>query len=389
MQDTNKSGRLILVACTVVVAGGLGYALAKLTGRSDNAQQTTASPAAPASPAAALAIPDSFLETMGIALETVTPGNLGAEIQAPAVVSAAPNGQAVVTARASGTLARLNKRLGDEVAAGEVLALVESRDAAAMAAERATAESKVELARSILKREQSLYEQKVTPRQDFETAQASLAAAEAEAARARSNAAAAGLTSDGRSLALVSPIAGRITSANVALGAYVEPDMELFRVADPRFVSIEASVPAADARRIAAGDRAVVTTGSGASLDATVISVTPTLNEQTRSATATLSLASEQSVPAPGEFVQVRISAKTVVATDAFVVPDDAVQSVEGRDAVFVRAGDGFRVAPVVVGARSGGRASILSGVRAGDVIATRNAFLLKAEIGKGAEEEE
>ena len=154
-------------------------------------------------------------------------------------------------------------------------------------------------------------------------------------------------------------------------------------------MSIEASVPAADARRIAAGDRAVVTTGSGASLDATVISVTPTLNEQTRSATATLSLASEQSVPAPGEFVQVRISAKTVVATDAFVVPDDAVQSVEGRDAVFVRAGDGFRVAPVVVGARSGGRASILSGVRAGDVIATRNAFLLKAEIGKGAEEEE
>jgi len=66
------------------------------------------------------------------------PGNLSAEIQAPATVSAAPNGQAIVTA-VPRTLARLDKRLGDQVAAGEILALVESRDAAAMAADRAAA----------------------------------------------------------------------------------------------------------------------------------------------------------------------------------------------------------------------------------------------------------
>ena len=387
MSPATRNPRLALIGAALVIAAGLGFVLARITsapGTTPSPQQSAAKEDAPAP----LEISDSSLTMMGIALETVAPGSLSAEIQATATVSAALNGQAIVTARAPGTLSRLYKRLGDQVAAGEVLALVESRDAATMAAERSAAESKVELARSIFKREQSLYDQKVTPRQDLEAAQAALAAAEAEAARAKAAAAAAGVASDGRSLALASPIAGRITFANVALGAYVEPGTELFRVADPRFVVIEAAVPAGDARRINVGDRAAVTTAAGTNLSAVVASVTPTLNEQTRAATVTLSLSSEQGAPTPGEIVRARIVVGAG-GNSGFVVPDEAVQTLGGRDIVFVRDGTSFRAAPVVVAARSGGRASIASGLRASDVIATKNAFLLKAEVGKGAEEDE
>ena len=382
MQDARNRW---IVPVAVLAAAGVGYAIARLTAPSP--------PPAPAETDSAksadtLALPTSYLETMGIALETVTAGDLKSEVQAAAVVSPAPNGQAIVTARAPGTVTRLNKHLGEDVAAGEVLALVESREAAAMAAERATAESKVALARSILQREQGLYDQKVTPRQDLETAQAGLAAAEAEAARARAAAAAAGVSSDGRSLALASPIAGRITSTRAALGAYVDPDTELFRVADPRFVVIEAAVPALDARRIAIGDRAQISTASGAELRAVVSSTTPTVDAQTRSATVTLALDPDQQLPAPGEFVQARIATRSAAA-NGFVIPDDAVQTVDGRTVVFLRDGDELRVTPVVVAARGGGRASILSGLKTGDVIAAQNAFLLKAELNKGAEEDE
>jgi cobalt-zinc-cadmium efflux system membrane fusion protein len=326
-----------------------------------------------------LKIPESFLATMGIALETLTPGDLRAEIHAPGTVSAA---------RAAGTIVRLNKRLGDPVESGEILGRVESRDAAAMAADRTTAESKVKLARSNLEREQSLYEQKVTPRQDFETARDQLVAAEAEASRAAAAATAAGVASDSRSLSIVTPIAGRITSTNVVLGAYVEPGMELFRVADPRFVLIESSVTSEDARRVNVGDPSRVVTNAGSSLEAEVVSVTPTVNEQTRSATVTLKLMSDRGAPSPGEFVQTFIMPKTAHG-NGLVVPDEAVQIVNGRDVLFVRRSDLFVVAPVVIGARSGGQALILSGITAGEHIATRNAFLLKAELGKGAEDEE
>jgi cobalt-zinc-cadmium efflux system membrane fusion protein len=382
----SDAGHRWVFPVAVLAAAGVGYAVARFTA-------PVPEPPASAEPEAArsagvLTLPDAYLETMGIVVQSVAAGNLSGEVQAAAVVSPAPNGQAIVTARAPGTVTRLDKRLGDDVAAGEVLAIVESREAAAMAAERATAESKVALARSILQREQGLYEQKVTPRQDLETAQAELAVAEAEAARARAAATAAGVTADGKSLALTSPIAGRITSARTALGAYVEPETELFRVADPRFVVIEAAVPVLDARRIAVGDRAEIGTSSGTPLRAVVSSMTPTVDARTRSTTVTLTLDPDQQLPAPGEFVQARIATRSAAAS-GFVVPDDAVQTVDGRTVVFVRRGDELHVTPVVVAARGGGRASILSGIQAGDRIAAQNAFLLKAELEKSAEEEE
>jgi cobalt-zinc-cadmium efflux system membrane fusion protein len=66
-------------------------------------------------------------------------------------------------------------------------------------------------------------------------------------------------------------------------------------------------------------------------------------------------------------------------------VPEDAVQSLGGRDVVFVRTAQGFRARSITIGQRSAGRVEILSGLKPGETIATRNAFLLKAELGKGA----
>ena len=43
----------------------------------------------------------------------------------------------------------------------------------------------------------------------------------------------------------------------------------------------------------------------------------------------------------------------------------------------------------MTLGRRSAGRVEIVSGLQSGATIATRNAFLLKAELGKGAGEEE
>jgi membrane fusion protein, heavy metal efflux system len=89
-----------------------------------------------------------------------------------------------------------------------------------------------------------------------------------------------------------------------------------------------------------------------------------------------------------GQGVQVRIHAETGMSAGAISVPEEAVQSLDGRDVLFIRTKDGFRAQPVMVGQRSGGTAQIISGVKAGDKVATRNAFLVKAELTRGADEE-
>lgn len=322
-----------------------------------------------------------------IEVMTLSAGGLDAAITAQATVAATPQGAATLAARADGAVVRIVKRLGDSVSAGETIAAIESRDAAAISAERAAAAAKATAARQALVRERKLFEAKITARQDFEAAQAEAAIADAELRRASSASVAAGVAGNGRTIAVTSPISGRITGSKAVLGAYVTAGTELFRVADPARIEVQAALPAADAARVKPGDIASVETASGV-VSATVRSVTPGLDAESRSATAVLTLASGSAQLAPGQALRVRITPRGGPVDDrSFATPEEAVQSVEGRDVVFVRTKDGFEPRPVKTGRRGGGQIEIVSGVRVGDRIAGKGAFLLKAELAKGEAE--
>ena len=94
----------LLVACS------LGFLIARWT--ANTSAPALGNPTAAASPATrnSIEVDQSHLAAVGITLDTVTPGSLSAEIRAPATVASAPNGQAVVTARSAGTIARVAKR---------------------------------------------------------------------------------------------------------------------------------------------------------------------------------------------------------------------------------------------------------------------------------------
>ncbi|WP_077036318.1 efflux RND transporter periplasmic adaptor subunit [Pelomonas sp. KK5] len=387
----------LLIAGAIVGAAALGYFAASRPAPASEARSAEPAPEAatdasrPKADAAELKIPAAYLTAAGIGVEAAGSSEVRSELLLPAVVAAAPGSEAAVVSRVSGTLVRVMHRLGDTVAAGEVLASIESLEAAGMASERRVAQAKVELARKTLAREKSLFDQGVTPRQALEAAQADLDVAEAEAQRAAAVAAAARVGSDGRTLTLVSPIAGRITASSALVGAHVAPDVELFRVAMPGAVQIEAPLTADDLRRVAVGDAATVLSRSGTPVPATVRGLTPGVNASTRAATVVLVPDDGPQAKAllAGEGVQVRLHARGDARQAGVAVPEEAVQNMDGRDAVFIRTPDGFRTQPVYVGVRSGGLAQVVSGLQAGQQVATRNAFLLKAEAKKNAGEEE
>ncbi len=322
----------------------------------------------------------------GIVTEVTQTGGLGAEILAQGFVAASPDGEAVLTARADGAITRITKRLGDSVAAGETIAYLESRDASSIAAERSSASARLAVARSSYAREKKLFEARVTARQDFEAAQAVLAEAEAEARRTQSAASAAKISGDGRYLAVTSLISGRITKSDATLGSFVTAGAELFRVADPRKIQINASVLPADARRIRPGDRAVIELLGGETVTAVVRSATPSLDAESKTATIILTPEGVGQLT-PGQGLRVRIMPAGAAPTSMISLPEEAVQTVEGKEVVFVQTAKGFQATTVVTGQRGGGRIEVVDGLKPGTIVATKGAFLLKAEVGKGEAE--
>jgi membrane fusion protein, heavy metal efflux system len=377
----------VWVLITAIIAGASGYLLASrqpVPITSSKAEETeTRQPIE-----TEIKLPESYFASSNIVVETVSVGEIAAEITTSGKVEAAPGGEASVVARVAGVITRINKRPGDPVLTGEVIATVDSFEASAMTAERNTAKAKLELARKVYERETALFEQGVTPRQDMEAAQSALSVAEADAARANVVAQVAKISADGHSIQVVSPFKGHITSESVVVGAFVQPNVEIFRVVSKQQLQIEAFVTASEVSRVKIGDAATVTTRNGKKINARVYSITPSVNGSNQAATAILTT----DEPAPpyvlGEGVQITLHSHPDKDT-GLIVPEEAIQRLDGQDIVFIRTADGFRPQSIVVGMRSGGEAQLLSGVKQGDAIATRNAFLLKAELVKNAITEE
>ena len=74
----------------------------------------------------------------------------------------------------------------------------------------------------------------------------------------------------------------------------------------------------------------------------------------------------------------------------AAVLPEDAVQLLDGKPIVFLAKPDGkggatLTARRVEVGSRSSGRVAITSGLSNGDIVVTRGAFAVKGQLKKGS----
>jgi cobalt-zinc-cadmium efflux system membrane fusion protein len=64
------------------------------------------------------------------------------------------------------------------------------------------------------------------------------------------------------------------------------------------------------------------------------------------------------------------------------LVPQDAVQQVNGQDAIFVRStADHFVMRPIQAGDSAQGMVSVLSGIEPGEQVVTQGSFLVKSQL--------
>jgi cobalt-zinc-cadmium efflux system membrane fusion protein len=178
------------------------------------------------------------------------------------------------------------------------------------------------------------------------------------------------------------PLGGTVTERNVTIGESVTADEQIFTVADLSSVWVEVSVFAKDLGAVRQGQSAlVVSTDLGVEVQGRIDFVGRLVGEETRSATARLSLPNPAGLWRPGLFATVKLVREETTIPLAVAV--EGIQTFRDWQVVFVKYGDWFEARPLELGRSDGKWVEVLSGLKAGDQYAATNSFAVKAEIGK------
>ncbi len=290
--------------------------------------------------------------------------------------------------RTEGRILSLRTDLGARVRSGQVLAVLESPDVGATRADLHEAESMVEIARENYERERRLEEQGISSRRELLEAERELRQAEAALLRAGERLQALGAGhGDGSQFTVTAPFDGVVVEKHATQGEVVGPSDQLFTVADLGRLWIELDIYERDLRRVALGQPVRVTTTAypDRSFDGEIVYIGDILDPGSRTVRARVEVENLAGALRPGMFARaaIRVSGESSVV----VVPRGAVQTIEGRQVVWVEGElpSRFRAQPVETGQTlQGDSIEILSGLDPNERIVTEGAFTLKAQLSKG-----
>ena len=336
---------------------------------------------APAAGGAAAAPPPAE-----VGVVTVTPGDVGLVTELPGRLEASRVAQ--VRARAAGILQKRLFREGSDVKAGQPLFSIDPAPYAAAVqsaqAQLARAEANLSQAAALAERYKPLVEANAISKQDFANAQAAQKQAEADVASGRAAVQTARINLGYASV--TSPIAGRIGRALVTEGALVgqgeATQLAVVQQIDPMYVNFTQSssevfrlrraLESGQLKRASGADaasvRIVLEDGTEYAKPGRLLFSDLTVDASTGQVTLRAEVPNTGGVLLPGLYVRVRL--EQAQASNAIVLPQQAVTRSTQGDTVMVVAPDG-KVAPrpVKVGNAQGGGWVILDGLKAGEQV--------------------
>lgn len=347
-----------------------------------------------------LAMAAEQIDQSNIAVQPAQPGVLLSRLRVPGTITADRKRVGRVPSKVVGTVAELRKGLGESVQAGEVIAILDSREVADAKSEYIAAIVNFGLQETLYQRDKTLWEKRVSSEQRLLRSDATYREAQVRRDVAKQKLSALGVSEEAiaklasatgevkglERYEIKAPIGGRVVEQLVDIGTPMGGEgqaHELYAIADLAKVWVELTVSPQDLPVIREGQH--LTLEGDHKAYGTIIFTSPVLNQETRSARVIASVDNRDGVWRPGSFVTADIAVSEAKAD--LVIPKAAVQTIEGKPRVFVRTSDGFESREVKVGKEDGSAVEILSGLSAGEPIAVANTFLLKAEFGKSEAE--
>lgn len=350
----------------------------------------------------------------GIKTARATKQVLVPEIPVAARVAFNQNAMAHVGTPVQGRAREVRVKVGDIVRKGDAVVVLDSPELGAQQSEfltkhreADTAVPGVELAKSAYERGKAFYdESRGITLTELQRREAEWRAAEAALSNLRTAVTAAenrlhllgmsqsaveklqSTTEIDPTYIVTAPMDGQVIEREVTLGELVGPDREsLLVLADTRTLWVLADVPEARLPDVAVGSRARLTVPAlgGVTLEGSVTFLAPEINAATRTAPVRIEVSDGKGLR-PGMFAQAWIARGGPPPEPVLAVPQEAVQTFEGKPVVFVPSGHEpgeFRPQEVALGAAVAGMVTILDGLKEGDEFVAAGSFVIKAEIGK------
>lgn len=182
--------------------------------------------------------------------------------------------------------------------------------------------------------------------------------------------------------------AGIVTDRHATIGESIKEDDALFIVMDLSQLWADFTVFQRDVSKVKIGQEiSVYIAGRAEPFKSKLSFISPIVDDTTQSRTARAVIGNSDNTLAPGAFVTGQIAIADYQVPVA--VTYEGLQTIEGKDVVFVKDEDGFEKREVAVGRSDGTYSEVLSGINVGEKYVATNSFLLKAELGKSEAEHE
>ncbi len=363
----------------------------------------------------------------GIMIEAVSLRALKTEYIFPGRVSVNETRLAHVGPRIAGRAVEVHVNLGDYVKDGQRLAIIDSPELGDAQSQYLKAKTSLKVAEKSYERAKIVLEGKAISTGEFQRREGEYLSAQTGAKAAEDRLHLLGMkdeeiasienthTIDSR-VAIYSPISGSVIERHLTLGEVVEPVKPLFLIADLSSLWVIADIPEKDIPKIKRGQDVAVTVSPYPErvFKGKIGYISETIDPATRTVKVRVEVDNSEGLLKPEMFASVKIL--TSRKENILAIPVSAVQregnniivfvakdeeslpatsplpsgeSLPVQTGVGVRGGFIFEKRVVTIGPEVDGFHQVLSGLKEGEQIVTKGAFILKSESLKELMEEE
>lgn len=352
-------------------------------------------------------LPEAAQKNTGVEVITVARTMLPAAIDVTGAVAADQAKVAAIRPLAKGVVQSVSVRLGDRVSAGQTLATLDNVELGTLVGQYLTeqaalrqTQADLDVKQRALERAQELIKLEGIAQQQLDMRQAEFKSADAAVASQRARVsqveeqihrfgitdvqlarlADPGVSHRTESLSVLrAPFSGIVTKYDIAPGELVDPEREIFTIADISTVWVMADVYEKDIAKIRRDTDVTVHVDAFPDrvLSGRLTYISDAIDPQTRTAKVRCV------VPNPDNALKVdmfaRITIPTSDAREALTVPARAIQHIDGAPVVFVRqTATRFERRAVQIGATARDTVEVVGGIKPGEQIVGSGSFYLK-----------